>query len=124
MRRQFVVGLGALFVGGCGESAPLAHSPQLVATPTASAAPATSADATSGVAHALGAPVLPYPASRRVDAKDRLFGTDVPDPYRWLEDAKAPEVQAWLKNQDDFARSRLKELPERAAFAAREKAFA
>ena len=37
------------------------------------------------------------PATRTVDAKDVLHGVTVPDPYRWLEDVKAPEVQAWMK---------------------------
>ena len=31
----------------------------------------------------------PYPATRRVEQKDVLFGTEVRDPYRWLEDASA-----------------------------------
>ena len=35
------------------------------------------------------------------------------DPYRWLEDEKSPEVQAWMKLQDGFARERIKELPAR-----------
>ena len=31
---------------------------------------------------------------------DTLHGVQVADPYRWLEDEKAPEVQAWMKAQD------------------------
>ncbi|MGO9709328.1 MAG: prolyl oligopeptidase family serine peptidase [Polyangiaceae bacterium] len=61
----------------------------------------------------------PYPATRRVEQKDVLFGTEVRDPYRWLEDASAPEVQAWMKAQDDFTRAKLAALPERSAIAAR-----
>ncbi|MEO7331889.1 MAG: prolyl oligopeptidase family serine peptidase, partial [Minicystis sp.] len=60
-----------------------------------------------------------YPASRVVDAKDMLHGVEVKDPYRWLEDGKAPEVVAWMKAEDDLARAELKKLPERDAIAAR-----
>jgi prolyl oligopeptidase len=60
-----------------------------------------------------------YPASRRVDVVDVLHGQRVPDPYRWLEDAKTPEVQTWMKGQDDLARSVLAKIPGRDAFASR-----
>ena len=29
-----------------------------------------------------------YPDTRRVDTVDTYFGTQVPDPYRWLEDLR------------------------------------
>jgi len=60
-----------------------------------------------------------YPPTRKVDAKDVLHGVTVPDPYRWLEDAKTPEVQSWMAAQDDFARARLRSLPGRDAIADR-----
>ena len=50
---------------------------------------------------------------------DVLHGVPVSDPYRWLEDAKSPEVQAWMKAQDDLTRQRLASLPGRDALAAR-----
>src|SRR5206468_11404004 len=48
---------------------------------------------------------MQYPPTRRADAADVLHGVQVPDPYRWLEDEKSPEVQAWMAAQDKFARS-------------------
>ena len=60
-----------------------------------------------------------YPESRRGDDADTLNGVRVADPYRWLEDEKSPEVQAWMKAQDDFARAQLGKLPRREAIAAR-----
>lgn len=62
---------------------------------------------------------LSYPATRKEDVKDTLFGATVLDPYRWLEDVKSPQVQEWMKAQDDLARAELKKLPERDAIAAR-----
>ncbi len=43
-----------------------------------------------------------YPRARRVDVVDDYHGTKVPDPYRWLEDAKSPGTVAWVKAQNDL----------------------
>ncbi len=48
-----------------------------------------------------------------------LHGVTVADPYRWLEDAKAPEVAAWMEREDAFARRRLAALSGRDAWRAR-----
>ena len=60
-----------------------------------------------------------YPPSRRTDVADTVQGVRVPDPYRWLEDEKSPEVQAWMKAQDEFARAWFQKLPGRDAIARR-----
>jgi prolyl oligopeptidase len=60
-----------------------------------------------------------YPTTRKVPVQELLHGKAVADPYRWLEDEKSPEVQAWMKAEDDLARAELAKLPERAALAAR-----
>ena len=65
------------------------------------------------------APSHPWPATRTVDVVDHLHGKTIRDPYRWLEDEHAPEVQAWMTAQDDYTRAQLAKLPERAALAAR-----
>ncbi|MRI88554.1 S9 family peptidase [Aggregicoccus sp. 17bor-14] len=62
---------------------------------------------------------MDYPPTRRVEQVDTLHGQQVADPYRWLEDEKSPEVQAWMKAQDTFARERLSQLPGRDALARR-----
>ena len=43
----------------------------------------------------------------------------VTDPYRWLEDAKSPEVTSWMGAQDALARARLNAMPGRDAIADR-----
>jgi prolyl oligopeptidase len=48
-----------------------------------------------------------YPATRRGDVVDELHGVSVADPYRWLEDEKDQEVQAWMKAQHDHTRAEL-----------------
>jgi prolyl oligopeptidase len=51
------------------------------------------------------------PATRRDDLVEHLHGTPVADPYRWLEDASDPDVQGWMRVQDDHARAQLAALP-------------
>ena len=47
------------------------------------------------------------------------YGIALSDPYRWMEqDARAPEMTAWIKSSSDHTVSELAVLPERAVFAA------
>lgn len=48
-----------------------------------------------------------YPPTRRDPVTDELFGVAVPDPYRWLEDADAPETVAWVKAQSELTANAL-----------------
>jgi prolyl oligopeptidase len=54
-----------------------------------------------------------YPPTRSEDVRETLFGVEVRDPYRWLEDEKSPEVRTWMAEQDRFARAHLHALPQR-----------
>ena len=67
----------------------------------------------------LPAPSSRYPATRRDDIVDTIHGQQVADPYRWLENADAPEVAAWMSAQDEFARGKLAALPGRERIADR-----
>ena len=40
---------------------------------------------------------IAYPEARRGDTVDHYFGTDVPDPYRWLEDPDGEESRRWIE---------------------------
>ena len=59
-----------------------------------------------------GPPAPPPTRAQLID--EEYFGVRVKDPYRWLEEEKAPEVQEWMKAQDAYTRARLEELPGRA----------
>ena len=50
---------------------------------------------------------LKYPATRTVDAQDTYWGVTYKDPYRWLEDMKDPEVNAWFKAQADLTNATM-----------------
>ena len=60
--------------------------------------------------------VAPPPPTRREPLVDRLHGREVADPYRWLEDTRAPEVAAWAHAQQEATRAHLDTLPGRAHF--------
>ena len=62
---------------------------------------------------------MAYPSAPRLDVVDVLHGRTVPDPYRWLEDATAPETASWGAAQDALARAHLDALPGRDRLAAR-----
>jgi prolyl oligopeptidase len=52
-----------------------------------------------------------YPTTAKVDTVDTYFGTEVKDPYRWLEDDRAPETEAWVKEQNKSTFGYLEQIP-------------
>lgn len=64
---------------------------------------------------------LVYPITKTVEQVDNFHGTDVEDPYRWLEDdvRTSPEVAAWVEAQNKITFDFLKSIPQRAAIQKR-----
>ena len=54
---------------------------------------------------------LIYPATRQGDVVDDYFTVQVADPYRWLEDDRSEETQAWVKAQNKVTFSYLDDIP-------------
>jgi prolyl oligopeptidase len=54
---------------------------------------------------------LEYPETKKVDTVDTYFGTEVKDPYRWLEDDRSEETEAWVKEQNKVTQSYLDKIP-------------
>jgi prolyl oligopeptidase len=81
--------------------------------------PLAAAAVAVAAATAASAEPLRYPLTRSDDVVDDYFGTKVPDPYRWLEDDRSPETEAWVKAQNALTRGFLDQIPERAAIRAR-----
>ena len=56
---------------------------------------------------------LTYPSAERGDHVDDYFGTEVADPYRWMEDMDSPEVAAWVTAENAISQPYLESLPAR-----------
>ena len=54
-----------------------------------------------------------YPVTAKGDVVDTIFGTPVPDPYRWLEDDMSDETAAWVKEQNNVTFGYLEKIPYR-----------
>ena len=62
---------------------------------------------------------LQYPVTRTVDQVDTYHGTQVPDPYRWLEDDTSAETAGWVEAQNTVTFAYLEKIPYRAALLKR-----
>ena len=56
-----------------------------------------------------------YPTTEKVDTITNYFGTEVKDPYRWLEDDKSEETAAWVKAENKVTFDYLSKIPYREA---------
>lgn len=56
---------------------------------------------------------LTYPVSRKMNQVDNYHGTEVADPYRWLEDPDSKETAAWVEAQNKLTFGYLNQIPYR-----------
>ncbi|WP_417666080.1 prolyl oligopeptidase family serine peptidase [Pseudidiomarina sp.] len=54
-----------------------------------------------------------YPMTVRGNVTDEYFGNVVADPYRWLEDDRSEETEAWVKAQNEVTFEYLEQIPYR-----------
>ena len=54
---------------------------------------------------------LTYPETKKTATVDTYFGTEVSDPYRWLEDDKSEETAAWVKEENKVTFDYLSKIP-------------
>ncbi|MEP6261217.1 MAG: prolyl oligopeptidase family serine peptidase [Gillisia sp.] len=62
---------------------------------------------------------LTYPETKRVDTVANYFGTEIQDPYRWLEDDRSTETGEWVKAQNELTFGYLEKIPFRDALKER-----
>jgi prolyl oligopeptidase len=60
---------------------------------------------------------MQYPETRTEPVTDTLWGVAVADPYRWLEDDRSAETEAWVQAQNELTQGYLQQLPMRAQLA-------
>nr|WP_040585223.1 prolyl oligopeptidase family serine peptidase [Spirosoma luteum] len=56
---------------------------------------------------------LSYPNARKTDQVDTYHGTQVADPYRWLEDDRSAETADWVKAENNVTFEYLAQIPYR-----------
>src|SRR5579859_4311048 len=81
------------------------------------AAPVFAGDNTS--ANAVPAP----PKTTVNEVKELLHGTEIVDPYRWLEDQNSAETRAWIDAQNAYTDSLMAKFPGRDAVRQQVSAF-
>ena len=54
---------------------------------------------------------ITYPETHQDTVTDTYFGTEVPDPYRWMENDTTPEVEAWVKAENEITQQYLAKIP-------------
>jgi prolyl oligopeptidase len=52
-----------------------------------------------------------YPTTKTVDTVDTYFGVEVKDPYRWLEDDRSSETEAWVTSENKTTFDYLDQIP-------------
>ena len=54
---------------------------------------------------------MKYPETKKGQVVDNYFGTEVADPYRWLEDDRSEETEAWVVEQNKVTQGYLENIP-------------
>jgi len=62
---------------------------------------------------------LQYPDTHRDSTVDDYFGTNVPAPYRWMEDDNSAEVAKWVEEENGVTAAYLDKVPLRDVFKKR-----
>jgi prolyl oligopeptidase len=56
---------------------------------------------------------LAYPKTAKGNVSDNYFGTNVADPYRWLENDTSEETKAWVMEENKVTQNYLSQIPYR-----------
>ncbi|MEA3450840.1 MAG: prolyl oligopeptidase family serine peptidase, partial [Bacteroidota bacterium] len=53
---------------------------------------------------------LDYPKTKTVDVSEDFFGTEVPDPYKWMENESDTDLVAWIKAENIITQKYLSQI--------------
>lgn len=108
----------AVVLGACSENS----TPDAIANPeTGKSMTEAPAEAAKTMEQAMPDKSFDYPQTAKVDQVDDYHGTQVADPYRWLENdvREDDKVEQWVASQNDVTFDYLKSIPERDEIEAR-----
>ena len=54
---------------------------------------------------------ISYPEARQANTVDTYFGTEIHDPYSWMENDTTAEVAAWVKAENEITFAHLNKIP-------------
>ncbi|MHC5352642.1 prolyl oligopeptidase family serine peptidase [Myroides sp. LJL115] len=54
---------------------------------------------------------ITYPETKKGEVVDNYFGKDIKDPYRWLEDDRSSDTEAWVKAENKLTFDYLSKIP-------------
>ncbi|WP_461533572.1 prolyl oligopeptidase family serine peptidase [Sinomicrobium sp.] len=54
---------------------------------------------------------IKYPETKKTETTDIYFGTEVKDPYRWLEDDRSEETAKWVAAENKVTQQYLEQIP-------------
>ncbi|MFB6320317.1 prolyl oligopeptidase family protein [Saccharicrinis sp. FJH54] len=54
---------------------------------------------------------IEYPETKKGDVVDNYFGTEVADPFRWLEDDQSDATKEWVKAENKVTNDYLSQIP-------------
>jgi len=57
--------------------------------------------------------MIDYPKTKKDSTVDTYFGTQVPDPYRWLENDLSEDTKSWVTEQNKVTQAYLSQIPYR-----------
>jgi prolyl oligopeptidase len=57
--------------------------------------------------------LMPYPKTEKREVADTYFGTQVSDPYRWLENDTAADTKKWVEEENKVTENYLAQIPYR-----------
>ena len=60
-----------------------------------------------------------YPKTKKVNQRDNYFGTEIRDPYRWLEDDNSEETKQWVLAQNKVTEDYISKIPFRTKVKSR-----
>ena len=54
---------------------------------------------------------IEYPKAAKGDVVDNYHGTDIVDPYRWMEDLNSEETHKWIADENKITQNYLSQIP-------------